>query len=82
MNDYLAYPADMSWMLPTAAVVAAVAVVGLLLLRTVVGRRRRRVRAQGKEAVRRLEARARYERHEESKARVRFIPSDDTTDTR
>lgn len=82
MGDFLAYPADTSWVIPTAAVlllVSSVLITGLAVWKVV---RRNRQATKGRAMVRRSQARARYERHQAAKALVRFVPSDDSTDTR
>lgn len=82
--NILAYPGDMSWAMPIMVAVGAATMIAIVVLSGFIRRGRRRAKAQARaeaqEALRRL--RARYERHEASKAKVRFVPTDDTTDTR
>lgn len=72
----LAYPADTSWVLPMVLLVGAVAIVILSVVRTLLWRSRRSQKL-ARANTRRRAGRARYERHEASKSRVRFAPSDD-----
>lgn len=78
--ESLAYPADTSWVIPMALLVGAVAIVIFGVVRTLLWRARRAQRV-ARANTRRRAGRARYERHEASKSRVRFAPSDDHTTT-
>lgn len=78
--ESLAYPADTSWVIPMALLVGAVGIVIYSIVRTLLWRVRRAEKLAREESRRRA-GRARYERHEVSKARVRFAPSDDHTTT-
>lgn len=66
---------------PVTLLLAAVLVVVVGVVRAL-SKRSRPPQLVTHESAQRSAARARFERHEESKARVRFVPSDDTTDTR
>lgn len=81
LKDLVLYPLDASWMLGAGLLLVAVCLVVFGAVRAVLWRARRAQR-DDRERARRSAARARFERHEASKARVRFVPTNDTTDTR